>query len=173
MNKNQQGFTLIELIIVITIIGILAAIVIPGYMDYIARAQASEAFVQMDGLKQKVQLYFQEEGACIDNITVILGDIADQNSIAAKTAYAGHYTAEIATGGDVSADGGCTVTGVFKNADVSQALQGNSVVYTLFGFSARTPQWLCHSPDIDPSDYILLPTMCRFASFADAEAALN
>ena len=52
MMKNiQKGFTLIELMIVVAIIGILAAVAIPAYGDYTARAQASEAFVLMDGLK--------------------------------------------------------------------------------------------------------------------------
>jgi type IV pilus assembly protein PilA len=51
MLNLQKGFTLIELMIVVAIIGILAAIAIPAYGDYTARGQASEAFALMDGLK--------------------------------------------------------------------------------------------------------------------------
>ena len=51
MNTMQKGFTLIELMIVVAIIGILAAIAIPAYSDYIARAQASEGISLAGGLK--------------------------------------------------------------------------------------------------------------------------
>jgi len=54
MKKTQQGFTLIELMIVVAIIGILAAIAIPAYQDYTGKSQASEAFSLLDGLKTPV-----------------------------------------------------------------------------------------------------------------------
>lgn len=54
MKSVQKGFTLIELMIVVAIIGILAAVAIPAYQDYTAKAQASEAFVLLDGLKSSV-----------------------------------------------------------------------------------------------------------------------
>ena len=55
----QKGFTLIELMIVIAIIGILAAIAIPSYQNYIARSQVAEAFTLMDGAKSDVNSNLQ------------------------------------------------------------------------------------------------------------------
>jgi type IV pilus assembly protein PilA len=60
--KKQQGFTLIELMIVVAIIGILAAIAIPAYQDYTIRAQVSEGLNLSGGAKAAVTEYFQDQG---------------------------------------------------------------------------------------------------------------
>jgi len=63
MKRNQQGFTLIELMIVVAIIAILAAIAIPLYLNYTAQAEGSEATTLMDGAKTAVVSYYNETGA--------------------------------------------------------------------------------------------------------------
>ena len=60
--KKQQGFTLIELMIVVAIIGILAAIAIPAYQDYTIRAQVSEGLSLAAGSKTAVAEYYQDRG---------------------------------------------------------------------------------------------------------------
>ncbi len=170
MQKLQNGFTLLEMLFVIAIIGILASLAIPIYANYTARAQATEAFVQMDGVKHKLQLYFQENGDCIVNTNVMDGDLADQNSISDNDNYAGNYTESITTGGTATTDGGCTITAKFKPSGVGQAIQGKSLIFALYGFSSRTPQWACYTPDIAAINYNILPNICRFSSFADAIA---
>mgnify|MGYP001472185184 CR=1 FL=1 len=64
MQKVQQGFTLIELMIVVAIIGILAAIAIPAYQDYIARAQMAEPAELLAGIKTPIAEYASSNGQC-------------------------------------------------------------------------------------------------------------
>ena len=63
---RQKGFTLIELMIVVAIIGVLAAIAIPQYNKYVARTQVAEAFALLGPVKQALTLYYQENGAFPD-----------------------------------------------------------------------------------------------------------
>jgi type IV pilus assembly protein PilA len=65
----QKGFTLIELMIVVAIIGILAAIAIPAYQDYTIRAQVTEGATLMDGVKVAMQDYYAQHGSWPTSLT--------------------------------------------------------------------------------------------------------
>ena len=88
MKKQQSGFTLIELMIVVAIIGILAAIAMPAYQDYTARAQATEAIKVSYALQNDIAIYISENGGT--------GGITGDASIVAMAANLdGKYTSTV------------------------------------------------------------------------------
>lgn len=92
--RASRGFTLIELMIVVAIIGILAAIAIPAYQDFVVRAQVSEAITLADGLKNKVADIYANDGTLVGMNSGTLG-------IPIAGSVTGKYTANVAVAGGV------------------------------------------------------------------------
>jgi type IV pilus assembly protein PilA len=130
--KNQKGFTLIELMIVVAIIAILAAIAISQYQDYVAKSQFSEAPSIVDGLKTKIVENFTQTGACPGNGTV---------GFQGKASYVGKYVKEAVINGTAPA---CVITVTFKSTSVAKDLQGKDVVFTGTD-NGGTFSWKCSS----------------------------
>ena len=139
MNANiQKGFTLIELMIVIAIIGILAAIAIPSYQNYIARSQAAEAFTLADGLKTSLATN-RQAGTCFADAaaTAVPGDATTPGPDAI---YGKYGSAVIGSTGTAGAPP-CIITYTFKATGVSDKLTSGVIALTVSdnGVVAKIP----------------------------------
>jgi type IV pilus assembly protein PilA len=138
---KQQGFTLIELMIVTAIIGILASIAVPAYQGYVARSQFTEVFSLLNGYKNDMHEFYSAGGSCAGAQQYI-----SQNAI--ESHFIDQVTVE-AAGSD------CSLVFQFKTTQVAAGLQGKHVSFTMHGTSYS---WECESLDISQR---YLPATCQ------------
>lgn len=140
MKKIQQGFTLIELMIVVAIIGILAAVAIPAYQDYLARAQAAEGAELLGGLKTGIAEFYATNGA--------IPDVTDTTTFGAAT-LKGKYVASIKSSG-------ADITATFKpSGSVNAKIGGKKIVMTYLTSGQFT--WNCD----DITETAVWPNTCK------------
>ena len=142
MRHFQRGFTIIELMIVVGIIGVIAAIAIPAYSDYQARAQVSEAELLATGLKSPLAEYLSSRG----HWPAQAADVA--------SGLSGRYIETVALAGATGSTGAIQVEALFKVSGVNPDLAGRTLVLS----TSNGAQWTCAGGTIPAR---LLPPACR------------
>nr|WP_101066620.1 pilin [Neisseria meningitidis] len=112
MNTLQKGFTLIELMIVIAIVGILAAVALPAYQDYTARAQVSEAILLAEGQKSAVTEYYLNHGEWPDGNS--------NAGVASSSTIKGKYVQKVEVAKGV-------ITATMLSSGVNKEIQGKKL----------------------------------------------
>ncbi len=156
MKRVQQGFTLIELMIVVAIIGILAAVALPAYQDYTVRAKISEVMLAADGCKTGVAEYLQSNNAFPPST-----DAAGCNSAANVSKYVASIAVDAATAAiSVKVQG--TGTAADGKQLILQPTSDAARVTALAAAGTPIAGWSCGT-DAAATSYKYFPAPCRQA----------
>ena len=136
--KMQKGFTLIELMIVVAIIGILAAVALPAYQQYTKKAKYSEVILSTAAAKVAMELCGQDQGTLTNCVSGSNGIPVNITSANTSTPGVGKYTRSVATANTSSTVGTITAVGIGA-AGAGNAVEGlNGEDYVLTGTLATT-----------------------------------
>lgn len=145
IQRRVSGFTLIELMIVIAIIGIIASIALPTYQTYVAKAQVSEAISLLEGARSVVDDHVAQTGDFPDTLAelALLG-----------VTRSGLYVSNL--GATNTGSGGGSIVATFRSTNVSKPLRGRTVQFA----RSSEGRWTCTPGTSDPLAPQYLPKAC-------------
>ena len=147
-NRENSGFTLIELMIVVAIIAILAAIALPAYQDYVIRSQVSEGAVLADGVKDGVWEFVSNQGHMPSTNT--------SAGLPASTSITGKFVSSAGVVGNV-VQITFSANGTYR---ANASIDGKTLIFSpVFGATLGAIKWVCQPTGTVPQKY--LPTICR------------
>ena len=146
MKSMQKGFTLIELMIVVAIIAILAAIAIPAYQNYLIRTQVTEGVTLMDGAKVAITEYYANHGTYPPNNT--------SAGLAPAASILGKYVTSVTVANAGTAG---TITSLFGQQASTKISGLNVVLRGSVPANGENVTWTC-TGSVDPK---YLPSSCR------------
>ncbi|MGH8273229.1 MAG: pilin [Gammaproteobacteria bacterium] len=177
VQRKQEGFTLIELMIVVAIIAILAAIAIPLYLNYTTRAQGTEALSLAGGLKPAVSEWYNTQGSFtnlptntggannalgVDQASKITGKYVKSVTVKHVGATEADITAAYCTNPSTNNGVACAASSKLANHSVTLAAM------TQAAGSNTSITWVCFVDNA--SVYPLVPTNCRYTTATTALA---
>ena len=144
MKQMQKGFTLIELMIVVAIIGILAAVAIPAYQDYTIKGKVTEASNLVAGVKEAIAE--QADFTGLSNTTL---PFAEAMNAALNTTISGNYVLSVTAAGLTPIT--ATITALFRPAGgpIPVAMGGKTIVWT-GTHNGGSVSWLVTGGSLDP-----------------------